>query len=174
MTVTFQRPDGTEVIVDGFFNGNGEWKARAYCVITGIVQWYSKSKVPGLNGLTGSFKVTPSVLPGKLRTHPEDPHQFSYDNGKWFLHIGDTGYRYIVSSEPLWREYIDQASEAGFTKNRTWTAKSRHTVEVLFTSDRKGLNFPYWQEIERRLLYALNHHPHFQIHLIYMLKTQRN
>jgi hypothetical protein len=32
-----------------------------------------------------------------------------YDNGEWFLHIGDTGYRYVVDTEPEWQRYLDQA-----------------------------------------------------------------
>ena len=45
-------------------------------------------------------------LPGKLRKHPDDPFQFARDDGSWFLHLGDTGYRYVVASEQyrcLWR-----------------------------------------------------------------------
>ncbi len=62
---------------------------------------------------TGRFIVTAhSALPGakgKLRGHRIDSYQFQYDNGDWFLHIGDTGYRYVVDTEPEWKAYIDQA-----------------------------------------------------------------
>lgn len=53
-----------------------------------------------------------SALPGtkgKLRKHLKDSYQFQHDNGDWFLHIGDTGYRYAVDTEPEWKTYIDQA-----------------------------------------------------------------
>jgi len=39
-------------------------------------------------------------------------------------------------------------------------------VQALFTPDRTSLNLPYWQEIDRRLTYALNHHPHVNFKLI--------
>ena len=62
---------------------------------------------------TGRFIVTAhSALAGakgKLRGHRKDSYQFQYDNGDWFLHIGDTGYRYVVDTEPEWKAYIDQA-----------------------------------------------------------------
>jgi hypothetical protein len=164
--VTFARPDGSEVTVDGFYNGNDQWIARAYCDAVGAWKWRSVSDIPGLSEKSGSFQVTPSELPGKLRIHPDDPYQFAYDNGDWYLHIGDTGYRYVVATEPYWREYIDQAAEAGFTKIRTWYAQSRNNIEACFTPDRSALNLPYWQEMERRLLYAFNTYPHIQIHLI--------
>ena len=159
MTVTFTRPDGTRVTVDGCFDGGSTFKARAYCDVVGQWSWTSSAKLAGLNGKSGRFQVVPSALPGKLRRHPRDPHQFAYDNGRWFLHIGDTGYRCLVQTEPKWQEYIDQAARMGATKIRTWVCQSRGGIEALFAADRRQLNLPYWQEIEHRLLYALQRHP---------------
>ena len=47
----------------------------------------------GNNG-TGSF----DGRRGKLRLHAHDHFQFQYDTGEWFLHVGDTGYRYAASA----------------------------------------------------------------------------
>jgi hypothetical protein len=164
--VTFQRPDGSEVTVDGFRDGAGVFRARAYCDTPGEWHWHTASAHSSLDGKTGSFTVQPSQLPGKLRIHPQDPHQFAYDNGEWFLHIGDTGYRYVTDTEPEWQAYVDQAVRMGATKIRTWFCRSRGNVEALLTDDRKDLNLPYWQEIDRRLVYALEHHPKLQFQLI--------
>jgi hypothetical protein len=71
-----------------------------------------------------------------------------------------------VKTEPRWREYIDEASKAGFTKIRTWFAQSRSKVEALYTPDRKKLELEYWQEIDRRLHYCLNQYPHIILQLI--------
>ncbi|MCH5375110.1 MAG: DUF4038 domain-containing protein [Planctomycetes bacterium] len=165
-TVTFTRPDKTRVAVEGFFDGDRSFKARAYCDMTGRWTWTSDSNVMGLDGKSGVFQVAPSSQPGKLRKHPRDPHQFAYDNGDWFLHVGDTGYRYVVQTEPKWREYIDQAAQMGATKIRTWFCQSRSGVEILLTKDRRELNLPYWQEVDRRVLYALEHHPRVILKLI--------
>jgi hypothetical protein len=164
--VIFTRPDGSEVQVDGFYDGNNFYKVRAYCDTIGIWQYQSHSHLPELDGKQGRFTVIESHYPGKLRIHPGDRRQFAYDNGEWFLHLGDTGYRYVVRSEPKWQEYIDEAAEAGFTKIRTWFAQSRHNVEALYTADRTQLNLEYWQEIERRLRYALEMYPHIIFQLI--------
>ncbi len=110
--------------------------------------------------------MKPSDLPGKLRKHPDDPHQFATDDRRWFLHIGDTGYRYVVDTEPNWKAYIDQAAEAGFTKVRTWFCRGRSDVQALYNKGRKGLDLAYWDEIDRRLLYALDTHPHVIFQLI--------
>jgi hypothetical protein len=165
-TVTFTRPDGSTATADAFYDGNGIWKARAYCDQAGRWTWHSKAKAISLNGISGHFEVAASDLPGKLRKHPDDPFQFARDDGSWFLHIGDTGYRYVVDAEPKWREYVDQAAEAGFTKIRTWFAQSRSTVEALYAQDRSALDLDYWQEIDHRLIYALRHHPHVVFQLM--------
>ena len=164
--VIFTLPNGAEVKAEGFFKGGKTWAVRAYCAEVGTWKWRSVSNHAGLDGHSGSFEVKPSNLPGKLRKHPADPRQFAYDNGEWFLHIGDTAYRYVAASEPLWQQYIDEAAQVGFTKIRTWFSSGRHDISALFARDRQGLNLEYWDEIERRLLYALEKYPHIQFQLI--------
>lgn len=164
--VRFTRPDRSDVTVDGFYDGDYGFKARAYCDTPGKWSYRTQSSLSDLHDIKGSFTVVESELPGKLRIHRRDPRQFAYDNGEWFLHIGDTGYRFVVKSEPLWQEYIDEAAEAGFTKIRTWFAQSRSTVEALYTADRGRIELDYWQEIDRRLRYCLNEYPHIIVQLI--------
>lgn len=166
LKVTFIRPDNTSVEVDGFFDGDKVYKARAYCDQVGAWKWRSSSTNRSLNRKSGSFDVVASQLKGKLRLHPDDHRQFAYDNGDWFLHIGDTGYRYVVQSEPEWKPYIDQAAEMGATKIRTWFAQSRHNVEALFTAERDALALAYWKTIDARIVYALEHHPQMSLQLI--------
>jgi len=164
LRVTFTRPDGTQAAVDGFYDGvaadgSGIYKARAYCDTLGAWRWQSQADLPALDGQSGTFEVVPSTLPGKLRLHPDDPHQFATDDGAWFLHIGDTGYRYVTATEPEWQAYLDQAARMGATKIRTWFCQARSDVQVLFGDRRATLNLLYWQEIDRRLVYALERHP---------------
>ena len=165
-TIAFTRPDGSDVSAEGFYNGGRTYKGRAYADAIGEWQWHTRSDVSDLNDQSGSFTVVPSRLKGQLKQHPDDPHQFAYDNGDWFLHIGDTGYRYVADTEPEWRAYIDQADAAGFTKIRTWFCRGRSDVQALFNPERTSLNLPYWQEIDRRMTYALNAHPHIMFKLI--------
>lgn len=164
---TFTRPNGSTVTTEGFYNNHNTFKTRAYADTLGEWQWTTSSNLPDLNTHTGTFTVHPSPLKGQQTIHPQDPYQFAYQNGDWFLHIGDTGYRYVTDTEPEWRAYIDQAAAAGFTKIRTWFSRGRSDVQALFTPDRTTLNLPYWQEIDHRLLYALNHHPHIIFKLIH-------
>jgi hypothetical protein len=165
-TITFTRPDNTTVTTEGFYTGKNIYSARAYADQVGTWTWTTASNLRDLNTQTGNFSVIPSNLNGQLTIHPQDPYQFAYQNGDWFLHIGDTGYRYVTDTEPEWQAYIDQASAAGFTKIRTWFCRGRSDVQALFNPERTSLNLPYWQEIDRRLIYALNHHPHIIFKLI--------
>lgn len=166
LKVVFTRPDGSEAVVDGFHTGGRDFKARAYCDTPGEWRWRSKADDTGLDGKGGEFLVAPSELPGKLRIHPDDPYQMQYDNGDWFLHIGDTGYRYVTRSEPHWKAYIDQAARMGATKIRTWFCQGRSDVQALFTDGREGLDLAYWAEIDLRLCYAHEKHPHIQFQVI--------
>ena len=164
--VVFERPDGSKVVAGGFYDGEEIFKARAYCDMIGRWRWRSSSNIEDLDKKSGAFEVKPSSLKGKLRLHKKDRRQFAYDNGEWFLHIGDTGYRYVTQTEPKWREYIDQAAKMGATKIRTWFCQGRSDVQVLFSNERKELNLAYWQEIDRRLRYAFERHPHIIFELI--------
>lgn len=166
LEVVFERPDGSKVTVDGFYDGERIFKARAYCDMLGRWRWRSSSNIKDLDKKSGTFEVKASLLKGKLRLHEKDRRQFAYDNGEWFLHIGDTGYRYVTRTEPKWREYIDQAARMGATKVRTWFCQGRSDVQVLFANKRKELNLAYWQEIDRRLRYAFERHPHIIFELI--------
>lgn len=164
--VTFTKPDKTEVNVDAFYDGGSVFRARAYCSHPGEWTWRCSSEDTCLMGKFGKFKVIESDLPGKLRQNPDDRHQFIFDNGDWYLHIGETGYRYLTATETKWKSYIDQAVQMGATKIRTWFCQGRHDVQILFSNGRSSLNLEYWKEMDRRLTYALEQYPRLQFQLI--------
>jgi hypothetical protein len=166
LKVIFTLPSGVEVTVDGFNDGGALFKARAYGKEVGKWTWRSRSNDTDMDGHSGSFEILPSTFRGKLKVHPEDPYQFAYANGDWFLHIGDTGYRFVVASEPHWKDYIDQAALMGATKIRTWFAMERSKVSDLFEGTTDILALNYWKEIERRIIYTLEKHPHIVLQLI--------
>ncbi len=164
--VTFTKTDGTEVKVDAFYDGGSVFRARAYCGIPGDWTWFCNSEDTSLMGKHGKFTVVESDLPGKLRQDPADQYQFIFDNGDWFLHIGETGYRYLTNTERKWKSYIDQAVLMGATKIRTWFCQGRHDVQILFSDDGNSMNLGYWKEMDRRLTYALEQYPQLQFQLI--------
>ena len=113
--------------------------AVRYCAQPGLWKWRTEANRPALNGKQGTFEVRPSQLPGKLRQHPQDQRQFAYDNGQWFLHLGDTGYRYVTDTEPLWQQYIDEAAEVGFNKIRVWFCRGRSDITAVFAQGSPGI-----------------------------------
>ncbi|MDD4727930.1 MAG: DUF4038 domain-containing protein [Dysgonamonadaceae bacterium] len=163
--VSFYKPDGSIIKVDGFYDGGTNYKVRAYCNEKGLWKWelHDNSNFKKTNG---AFNVIESNNKGMLKKHPDDGYQFAYDNGEWFLHIGDTGYRYLTDTEPKWKEYFDQACEVGMTKIRTWFSRSRSKVEALFNNERTTLNLPYWQEMDKRIAYAYENYPNVILQLI--------
>lgn len=166
LKVIFTLPSGDEVTVDGFNDGGALFKARSYGREIGKWTWKSQSNDPDMDGHSGAFEILPSSFRGKLKVHPDDPYQFAYSNGDWFLHIGDTGYRFVVASEPHWKEYIDQTAAMGATKIRTWFAMERSKVSDLFEGNTDVLALNYWKEIERRILYTMKKHPQVVLQLI--------
>lgn len=163
--LSFYKPGGKEIRVDGFYDGVKTYKARAYCNEPGLWKWKLHQDA-NFKKKSGSFRVLSSKLKGKLKKDSVDPYQFAYDNGDWFLHIGGTGYRYLVNTEPKWKAYIDQAHKVGITKIRAWFCSSRSGVEALFNEERTALNLPYWQEMDKRMSYALKNYPNLIIELI--------
>jgi len=57
LQVVFERPDGSNVTVDGFYDGGGVFKARAYCDTVGKWRWTSSSNVFDLSSESGAFEV---------------------------------------------------------------------------------------------------------------------
>ncbi len=162
--VIFTQPNGNKVKVDGFYDGEN-YKVRVYCNQIGHYKWELKGD-DTFKRKKGGFEVKESSLRGKLQINAEDPFQFSYHNGDWFLHIGDTGYRYLTDTEQKWQEYIDHAGRLGFTKIRTWFCRSRSNVEALFNDERTSLNLTYWQEMDRRIAFAFENYPEIILQLI--------
>jgi hypothetical protein len=169
-----ETPTHAWVTVDGFYDGLESntgyhvFMGRMYCGEEGTYNWHVQSLEPLITCLSGSVvssrSGTPDGWKGKLRLHPDDPHQMMYDNGEWFLHIGDTGYRYPVPQEKYWKEFIDQSVSAmGTTKIRVWFGRS--SIEALYSSSTQ-LDLATWRIIESRILYALETYPWVQLQVI--------
>ncbi|MFW6309076.1 MAG: DUF4038 domain-containing protein [bacterium] len=168
--IIFYDPAGNRIKTEGFYDGKNIFKARAYCNKVGKWKWESRSSHSDLHNKSGDFQVVHSSLKGKLKINKKDPYQLQYDNGDWFLHLGDTGYRYLAAEEAYWKEYLEQAAASGITKIRTWFCQGRSDIQALFgrgdKKERNRLNLNCWQEMDRRLIYGLNNYPDIIFQLI--------
>ena len=159
--VTYSQPSGIKTTVRGFTLASGDVHARCYVSEPGAWGWEAKSAT-GKALSNGYFVATEASLPGKLRISREDSRQFQYANGSAFLHIGDTAHRLLDPDEKNWSSFIDQSAQAGFTKIRVTLSKSPDNLSGLYDPLRRELNLSFWDEAEKRLIYALVRHPHIQ------------
>lgn len=164
LQLTFTLPSGARISAKAFATSAGKAVARCYLPEAGEWKWEAKSSI-GKGVASGHIQVNQSDLPGKLRTSQQDHRQFNYDNGNFYLHLGDIAEALLSSDETNWQAYIDQAAQAGFTKLRVRLAQTQSSTANYFDTHRKQLNLPFWDEVEKRLVHALNRFPRMQFQL---------
>lgn len=162
--VTFTLPSGARISARAFARNDGKAIARCYLPEAGDWTWEAKNSL-GKGVASGRIHVEESNLPGKLRTSQKDSRQFQYDNASAYLHLGDIAEALLSPSQTNWKAYIDQAAQVGFTKIRVSLPESKNSTANFYDPKRKQLNLPFWDEVEKRLLYALSHFPKIQFQL---------
>ena len=101
LQVTFTNSNsGTQITMDGYWDGGISWKIRFAPTKSGIWNWKSTSSDSGLNNKTGTFNVTSPTdsdkknnpnLHGHLETS-NDNRKLEYADGTPFFWIGDTNW----------------------------------------------------------------------------------
>ena len=185
-TVTFTPPSGSAnaKTVHAFFDGDGTWRARVYVSETGTWRWLSQcSSDRGLNGRSGEFTATDSMLRGRLLLHPKNPQHWMTEDGRWFLHLSDTAYFLLcardgsggsVSDEDV-RRYVQDDIARGITALRCSLA-SRPEGFVASSAQWRAWFFPdpthdrlrleSLQGADRRLRMLLDEFPDVAVQLI--------
>ena len=155
ITVTVQPPTAAAFTVEAFADADGVFRARVMCFETGTWTWTASE--PGVTP-SGSFSVVASDLPGKLAT---SGYQFNTARG-WFLHIGDTAYRWF-QMDTLWQEYLTDNNQIGITKLRAYYAND---LDVLVSPAGGAIIWSYMNRVDERLRWALQNYPHIMIELL--------
>lgn len=92
LDATFTAPDGTKLVVPGFWDGNRTWRLR-FCGAQAGRYSFSTSASPaddaGIHGVEGVVEVTPAEAPGRVRV-AEDKRHFVREDGTPFFWVGDT------------------------------------------------------------------------------------
>ena len=81
---TFNGPDGTQIQMDGFWDGGGTWKIRMAPTAVGTWTYSTSSTDSGLNGKIGSFTCVASGSKGFPKVNPSHTHHFAYSDGTPF------------------------------------------------------------------------------------------
>lgn len=164
LQLTYSLPSGARISSKAFARSDGKAVARCYLPEAGEWRWEAKNSA-GKGVASGYIQVDDSSLPGKLRVSQQDSRQFKYDDGSPYLHIGDIAEALLSPTQENWKSYIDQAAQAGFTKIRVRLPETDTSTANFYDTQRKQLNLPFWDEVEKRLVYALSHFPHIQFQL---------
>lgn len=101
LQVTFSHEgSGTQITLDGYWDGENSWKVRFAPPLSGIWNWQSASSDNGLSGKNGTINVTPLTDAEKnnnanLRGHlkmSSDHRRLEYADGTPFFWLGDTNW----------------------------------------------------------------------------------
>ncbi|BDZ63932.1 DUF5605 domain-containing protein [Agromyces mangrovi Wang et al. 2018] len=117
LDAVFTRPDGTEVRVGGFYDGDGAWVVRALADQPGTWRFRTRSTARSLDGVEGEAQVGPA---------PEDAHgpvvvdgfHFRHADGTRHRPIGTTAYAWTHQPENLQQQTLRTLADASFTKLR--------------------------------------------------------
>ncbi len=130
VTGTFTGPGGTPVItIDGFWDGGDTWKIRMAPTVEGTWTYTTSSTDSGLNGKSGSFKVTTpteaeiaaneALRHGFVKTNPDYPKTFMHADGTPFFLMGDTRWGTAFSwndfQDGYFQQVVDGRSAQGFS-----------------------------------------------------------
>jgi len=186
-TVKFVPPSGEKNVrtVHAFFDGGNTWRARVYVSEIGAWSWSSSCATDkGLDGKTGTFKSADSKLRGRLLPHPKNPRHWITEDGRWFLHVGDTAYYLLSSWDENGRQiadedmaaYVRDAVDRGITSFFAYAVSGpggcfdedaqRWTDAYFEDTDFSRLRLNFFQCSDRRLLWLLEHYPDVSIQLI--------
>jgi hypothetical protein len=112
----FNSPIGKKIVIEGYYDGNNDWKIRFSPTETGVWTYELKGKNLGIYQ-QGNFKCAGSKKHGFIGIHPQNPYAFAYANGTPFFPMGDTNYGLYDDSSisPVLREkYLDTRRKQNF------------------------------------------------------------
>jgi hypothetical protein len=117
LDAVFTRPDGTEVRVGGFYDGDGEYVVRVLADAQGEWTFVTRSTARSLDGLVGSVTVTPARAGshGPVRV---DGFHFRHADGTRHRPLGTTAYAWTHQPEELQEQTLRTLAESPFTKIR--------------------------------------------------------
>lgn len=110
---------GSRVIsVDGFYDGDGVYKARFMPEIQGLWKYQTVSNRPELHGHTGTFTCVRPDTGNHGPVRVVDPYHFAYADGTPYHPVGTTCYVWSLQGDELERQTLETLKLAPFNKLR--------------------------------------------------------
>lgn len=169
LNATFTGPNGATVIVDGFWDGEKNWKIRMAPNDVGYWNYITYSNDAQLNGKKGSFESIPSNKKGFVIRDPDHKFAFKRSDGEHVFLMGDTCWNCMshmngAFSFSIYKTLIDKRSNQKFNFIRSYTVpfyqeptNSAHYNEggrAFEPWDPDRLNPEYFIEADKRIAYA--------------------
>jgi hypothetical protein len=117
LDAVFTRPDGSEVRVGGFYDGDGRYAVRALADAEGQWTFRTRSTARSLDGLAGSIAVGPAQE-GEHGPVRVDGFHFRHADGTRHAPLGTTAYAWTHQPEEMQEQTLRTLATAPFTKIR--------------------------------------------------------
>jgi enterochelin esterase-like enzyme len=122
VTAVFTAPDGREISVRGFWDGDNAFRIRFTPDMEGHWRSATQSEDEGLTGWQGTLQCDPpaSDVHGFLRRDPAHAYHWVWDDGTRFFMFGQTYYELISNARAgaSWQAAIDNCRKYGINKVR--------------------------------------------------------
>jgi hypothetical protein len=106
------------VTVDGFYDGDGVYRARFMPDRVGRWEYVTSSSAPELDGHRGSFECLPPGPGNRGPVGVHGAHHFAYADGTRYDCIGTTCYHWTYESKEIQELTLDSLRSAPFDKVR--------------------------------------------------------
>jgi hypothetical protein len=107
-----------ETEANGFYDGDGVYRARFMPEKQGEWHWLTVSSSPELNGQTGSFTVTAPSARNHGPVRVANIYHFAYADGTSYKELGTTCYVWQLQNEALQEQTLKTLASAPFNKLR--------------------------------------------------------
>ncbi|TVR51386.1 MAG: DUF5060 domain-containing protein [Puniceicoccaceae bacterium] len=116
-TVAFRKAH-REIVVDGFYDGGGTYRARFMPDAEGDWSWESRSSTPALEGQSGALSVTTPSSGNHGPVRVRSPHDLAYADGTWFSNLGTTCYVWNHQEDKRFNQTLQTLKTTPFNKLR--------------------------------------------------------
>ena len=130
--------------VDGFYDGGDSFKLRFMPDCEGEWQYATRSNIPDLNDVRGTFAC---VAPSQENHGPVrvvDPYHFAYEDGSAYHPLGTTCYVWNLQGDALEEQTLKTLAAAPFNKMRMCVFPKRY----VFNSNEPP-NYPFEGELSQ-------------------------